>query len=56
VYNQSGIKLNHLQRQLIAGSNNIPIAGINRLPAGAYFVIVEDEQFNTIGTTQFIKQ
>jgi hypothetical protein len=56
VYNQSGIKLNHLQRQLIAGSNNIPIAGINRLPAGSYFIIVEDEQFNTIGTTQFIKQ
>jgi len=56
IYNQFGMQLQHLQRSLIAGSNNIPVPGINTLPAGSYIVVVEDEKFNRIGTTQFIKQ
>jgi len=56
LYNQFGMRLNHLQRQLIAGSNNIPIPGIKGLPVGSYIIVVEDDQFNKIGTTQFIKQ
>jgi hypothetical protein len=56
LYNQFGIQLNHLQRQLIAGSNNIPIPGLHTLPAGSYIIVVEDEKFNRTGTTQFIKQ
>jgi hypothetical protein len=56
LYNQFGMQLNHLQRQLIAGSNNIPIPGLHTLPAGTYIIVVEDEKFNKTGTTQFIKQ
>jgi hypothetical protein len=56
LYNQAGIQLLHLQRPLIAGSNNITIPGINNLLAGAYLIRVEDETGNKIGLTQFIKQ
>lgn len=56
LYNQFGMQLNHLQRQLIAGSNNIPIPDLKALPAGSYIIVVEDDKFNKIGTTQFIKQ
>ncbi|HEY8893828.1 MAG TPA: T9SS type A sorting domain-containing protein [Niastella sp.] len=56
LYNQAGIQLLHLQRPLIAGSNNITIPGINTLLAGAYLIRVEDETGNKIGFTQFIKQ
>jgi hypothetical protein len=56
IYNQFGMQLQHLQRSLIAGSNNITVPGISALPAGSYIVVVEDEKFNKIGTTQFVKQ
>jgi hypothetical protein len=56
IYNQFGMQLQHLQRSLIAGSNNITVPGISALPAGTYIVVVEDEKFNKMGTTQFIKQ
>jgi hypothetical protein len=56
IYNQFGMQLQHLQRSLIAGANNIPVPGIGSLPAGTYIVVVEDEKFNKIGTTQFVKQ
>ncbi|THU41715.1 T9SS type A sorting domain-containing protein [Niastella caeni] len=56
VYNQFGTQLQHLQRQLITGSNNIPVPGIQTLPSGTYIVSVEDEAGNKIGTTSFIKQ
>lgn len=56
LYNQFGMQLQHLQRSLIAGSNNIPIPGISTLMAGSYIISVEDEAGNKIGITQFIKQ
>jgi len=56
LYNRFGVQLLHLQRPLIAGSNNIPIPGIQTLMAGAYIISVEDDAGNKIGTTQFIKQ
>lgn len=56
LFSQSGMQLQHLQRQLIAGSNNITIPGINTLKAGTYIVTVEDEAGNRIGTSQFVKQ
>lgn len=56
LYNQAGIQLQHLQRPLIAGTNNITIPGINTLPAGAYMICVEDEAGNKTGITQFLKQ
>ena len=56
LYNQFGMQLLHLQRPLIAGSNNIPIPGIPALLTGSYIICVEDEAGNKIGTTQFIKK
>jgi hypothetical protein len=56
LYNQFGMQLLHLQRPLIAGSNNIPIPGIPALLTGSYILCVEDEAGNKIGTTQFIKK
>ena len=56
IYNQFGMQLQHLQRSLIAGSNNIPVQGLSALPAGTYIIVVEDDKLNRIGTTQFIKQ
>ena len=56
LYNRFGVQLLHLQRPLIAGSNNIPVPGIQTLMAGAYIISVEDDAGNKIGTTQFIKQ
>ncbi|HEY1200402.1 MAG TPA: T9SS type A sorting domain-containing protein, partial [Niastella sp.] len=56
IYNQFGIQLQHLQRSLILGSNNIPVQGLSALPAGTYIIVVEDDKLNRIGTTQFIKQ
>jgi hypothetical protein len=56
IYNQSGIQLQHLQRSLIAGSNNIPVQGLSALPAGTYIIVVEDDKFNRIGTSRFVKQ
>lgn len=56
IYNQFGIQLQHMQRSLIAGSNNIPVQGLQSLPAGTYIIVVEDDQLNRIGTTRFVKQ
>jgi len=56
IYNQSGMQLQHLQRSLIAGSNNIPVQGLSALPAGTYIIVVEDDKLNRIGTSQFVKQ
>jgi hypothetical protein len=56
IYNQFGMQLQHMQRSLIAGSNNIPVQGLSTLPAGTYIIVVEDDKLNRIGTTQFIKQ
>ena len=56
IYNQFGMQLQHMQRSLIAGSNNIPVQGLPALPAGTYIIVVEDDKLNQIGTTRFIKQ
>ncbi|WP_207511438.1 T9SS type A sorting domain-containing protein [Longitalea luteola] len=56
LYNQFGLQLQHLQRPLIAGSNNIPVPGIQALPSGTYIITVEDATGKKIGTTQLIKQ
>ena len=56
LYDRFGMQLLHLQRPLIAGSNNIPIPGITALTAGSYIICVENEAGNKIGTTQFIKK
>lgn len=56
LYNQFGLQLQHLQRTLIAGSNNIPVPGIGTLPTGAYIITVEDETGKKIGTAQLFKQ
>lgn len=56
IYNQFGMQLQHMQRSLIAGSNNIPVQGLSALPAGTYIIVVEDDKLNQIGTTRFIKQ
>jgi hypothetical protein len=50
------MQLQHMQRSLIAGSNNIPVQDLSALPAGTYIIVVEDDKLNRIGTTQFIKQ
>jgi hypothetical protein len=56
LYNQFGLQLQHLQRTLIAGSNNIPVPGIGTLPMGTYIITVEDETGKKIGTAQLFKQ
>jgi hypothetical protein len=56
LYNQFGLQLQHLQRTLIAGSNNISVPGIGTLPTGTYIITVEDETGKKIGTAQFLKQ
>lgn len=56
IYNQFGMQLQHMQRSLIAGSNNIPVQGLSSLPAGIYIIVVEDDKLNRIGTSQFVKQ
>lgn len=56
IYNQFGMQLQHMQRSLIAGSNNIPVQGLSTLPAGTYIIVVEDDKLNRIGTSQFVKQ
>jgi hypothetical protein len=56
LYNQFGLQLQHLQRTLIAGSNNIPVPGIGALPTGTYIITVEDETGKKIGTVQLFKQ
>jgi hypothetical protein len=56
IYNQFGMQLQHMQRSLIAGSNNIPVQGLSSLPAGTYIIVVEDDRLNRIGTSRFVKQ
>jgi len=56
IYNQFGMQLQHIQRSLIAGSNNIPVQGLSALPTGTYIIVVEDDKLNRIGTTRFVKQ
>ena len=56
IYNQFGMQLQHMQRSLIAGSNNIPVQGLSSLPAGTYIIVVEDDKLNKIGTSRFVKQ
>lgn len=56
LYNQFGLQLQHLQRPLIAGSNNIPLSGLQALPSGTYIITVEDAAGKKIGTTRLIKQ
>jgi hypothetical protein len=56
LYNQFGLQLQHLQRTLIAGSNNISVPGIGTLPTGTYIITVEDETGKKIGTIQLYKQ
>ena len=56
IYNQFGMQLQQMQRDLIAGSNNIPVQGLSALPAGTYIIVVEDDKLNRIGTSRFIKQ
>ena len=56
VYNNSGILMKELARQLIIGTNNIDIPGVNTLSGGLYIVTVEDVSGNRIGAVQFIKQ
>ncbi len=56
VYNNAGMMVKELSRQLVAGTNNIDIPNVNTLSNGFYIVSVEDATGSRIGTAQFIKQ
>lgn len=56
VYNNAGMMVKELSRQLVTGTNNIDIPNVNTLSNGFYIVSVEDATGNRIGTAQFIRQ